>query len=64
MATVDSGQRSTFLFKYDAKDAFGDHTKPAFALITGDATKPALEICGAGAVATGAGGWRGTIGIL
>jgi hypothetical protein len=48
VTTVEFGQRSTFLFKYDAKDAAGNHAEQVvFALILDDATKPTLEICGA-----------------
>jgi len=42
-------KRSTYLFKYDATDASGNHAEQVvFALILDDKTKPAIALCGKG----------------
>ena len=46
VTSVSFGQRSTFLFKYDATDAAGNHAEQVvFALILDDAVAPKLIVC-------------------
>jgi hypothetical protein len=43
---IDFEQRSTYLFKYDAMDAAGNHAEQVvFALILDDSTDPILNLC-------------------
>jgi hypothetical protein len=46
VSSVSFGQRSTYLFKYDATDAAGNHAEQVvFALILDDAVAPKLVVC-------------------
>jgi len=48
--SVDFSKRSTYLFKYDASDASGNHAEQVvFALILDDTTAPVINMCGAAA---------------
>merc|ERR1719460_1561435 len=49
--SVDFSKRSTYLFKYDASDAAGNHAEQVvFALILNDLSKPKISMCGGKAV--------------
>jgi hypothetical protein len=47
VTSITFSERSTYLFKYDAKDAAGNHAEQVvFALILDDETAPTLTMCG------------------
>jgi hypothetical protein len=57
---VDFAKRSTYLFKYDASDAAGNHAEQiVFALILNDISAPKISMCGSKAVTVeAAGSWK------
>jgi len=58
--TVDYSKRSTYLFKYDAKDAAGNHAEQVvFGLILDDKIKPVITMCaGSSETVEAASSWK------